>query len=328
MPRKKSSFVVAAPLAFVLMWASGPIAVETGLSSSSAPTFLLLRALGSAALCWGVWFFVRDRLPRTGPEWTRTVVVAILLQTVYQGFFFAAVGAGLPAGIIAVILGTQPILTTLITRPGRDRRFRAGLVIGLAGVVLTVSSALGAPSRAGTASMVTGLLFAFLALGAITGGTIVQGRTTNVGTWAALAIQYSISSAAFAVTTACTGGPRLTGHPAFFLALGWMVVVVSVGAAALLYFMVARGEVARVTSLFYCVPPVTALLDLLFSGTALTAVELAGIGLVVVAVALIRTGTSRFRRTTRTDTAPEPAAGAPESTKDGTSLARTRHGGR
>ncbi|GAA4524573.1 DMT family transporter [Amycolatopsis samaneae] len=303
MSRNNALFVIFAPIAFVLMWASGPIAVETGLASSSAPTFLLLRALGAAISCWVIWFFVRDRLPRTRPEWTRTVVVAILLQTAYQGFFFIAVGTGIPAGIVAVVLGTQPLLTTLITRQGRSPRFRAGLLIGLAGVALTVSSALGTTAAADVAGTLTGVLFAFLALLAITGGTVVQGRTTGVGTWASLAIQYSISSAAFAVTVACTGGPRLTGRPAFFLALGWMVAVISVGAAALLYFMVARGEIARVTSLFYCVPPVTALLDLLISGTALTALELAGIGLVLLAVALIQAA-PRERKTA------EPAPGA------------------
>ncbi|MEV4392525.1 DMT family transporter [Nonomuraea sp. NPDC049607] len=198
--------------------------------------------------------------------------------------------------IIAVVLGTQPIFTTLLTRPGHDRRFRTGLLIGLLGVILTVGPAFGSTSRASETGTLSGFLFAFLALGAITVATIVQGRSVGVGTWAALAIQCTISSAAFAVITACTGGLHLTSHPAFFLALGWMIVVVSVGAAALLYLMVAAGEVARVTSLFYCVPPVTALLDLLFSGTVLTAVEFVGIGLVVVAVALVPPTARQGRR--------------------------------
>ncbi|GAB3460895.1 hypothetical protein GCM10027570_46270 [Streptomonospora sediminis] len=110
------------------------------------------------------------------------------------------------------------------------------------------------------------MVFSLVALAGITFGTLMQGQLKRIGIWAFLALQSSISASVFSII-ALAGG-QLRAQPGFglFSAVGWMVAVVSVGATALLYVMIGRGEAVRVSSLFYCVPPVTALLDLNFVG--------------------------------------------------------------
>ncbi|HET6286854.1 MAG TPA: DMT family transporter [Amycolatopsis sp.] len=271
-----------APIAFVLMWASGAIAVLYGLEHSSVVTFLLLRALGAAAVSWLVWLVVRDPLPARQGQWARLIAVAILLQVFYQGFFFLALGTGAPAGVVAVLVGFQPVLTAILTRPGYDPTLYTGLALGFAGVAVTSASGIDL-SEVGS---VVGVLFSIAALVGITLGTLVQGRTVGVGVWASLALQSTISAIVYAVIALTTGNLRAQVNSELVAAVGWMVLVVSVGATALLYLMIGKGEATKVTSLFYCVPPVTALLDWAFFGRFLTVWEIAGVVLVSLAVAL------------------------------------------
>lgn len=289
MTARQRLYGTAGAAAFVVMWASGAIAVTFGLRDSDVLTFLSLRAAGAALISWLVWARLRDPLPSTRGEWGRVVAVAVLLQVGYQLAFFLALAHALPAGLLAVIVGCQPVLTALITRSGRGRTLWLGLLLGLVGVTLTVSSSLAAPGPAGLA----GVVFGILALLAITGGTVIQGTIRATGTWASLATQTTISTIVMATATVAATTPRLPTSGAFYLSLAWMVIVVSVGATALLYIMVSATETVRVTSLFYCVPPVTSALDYAVFGTRLTAVEIVGMAFVVVAIALIQTAQPR-----------------------------------
>lgn len=283
------------PGAFVVMWASGAIAVESGLGYTTPATFLTLRAAGAAVVSWCVWWWVRDRLPRSRRQWGEALAVGLLLQVGYQGFFFLALSTELPAGMLAVIVGVQPVLTALMTRTGRSGRLWAGLLAGLLGLTMTVQSSL----TAGSGS-VAGVLFAVAALGMITGGTLLQSKSTSVGIWATLAVQTTMSTVVLTIVTLLTGQFELPTTTVFYLPLSWMVLVVSVGATALLYSMVTKHHVVRVSSLFYCVPPLTAGLDFLIFGTALTSIQLTGMALVMAAVALIQTARSTH------ETSPDP----------------------
>jgi drug/metabolite transporter (DMT)-like permease len=76
----------------------------------------------------------------------------------------------------------------------------------------------------------------------------------------------------------------------FVFALGWLVIVLSLGAITLLYIMIRRGAAAKVASLFYLVPPVTAVFAFLLFGETLGVLALAGMALAALAVALVTRG--------------------------------------
>ncbi|WP_243658765.1 DMT family transporter [Tamaricihabitans halophyticus] len=270
------------------MWSSGALAVEFGLRHTNVANFLWLRALGAALISWLVWLAVRDALPRGRRQWVRLLLAGLFLQVGYQGLFFLAIWAELPAGIAVLIVGSQPILTALLSRQGRDARLWLGLLLGFGGLLLAVSSSLDGHATA------LGVAFAFGALLLITVGTLVQSTNKGVGIWSSLAVQTTVSTVAFGLLGA--GQLELPENGSFYLALGWMVVIVSVGATALLYLLVRRGAVTKVASLFYCVPAVAAILDYLVLGTKLGWSEVLGIAIVLAAVALIQAPRSRRSR--------------------------------
>lgn len=298
----------AAPAVFVLLWASGPPAVQAGLPHTTVPAFLFLRSAGAAALAWGVWALVRDPLPAGARSWLRLGAVALLMQVVYQGFFFLALAAGSPAATVIVIVALQPVLTAAVTGAGRGPAVWAGLALGVSGAALTAGAGLGELSGGDGGAL--GLACAFAALLGITAGTLVQGRASGTGLWASLALQSSLSAVVFAAVASAGGRMRFDWEPGLLVGAGWMAAVVSVGATALLYAMVARGEAAGVAALFFCVPPVTALLEWAVHGRVPSPVEAAGMVCAIAAIAAVRRGPAgRGRRRTGRPTAPASPSG-------------------
>ncbi|WP_017537661.1 DMT family transporter [Nocardiopsis halophila] len=287
-PAASAKAAAAAPAAFVLLWASGPLAVQLGLPHTTVPAFLFLRAAGAAALAWGIWALVRDPLPRGARRWLRLGAVALLVQVLYQGFFFLALAVGAPAATVVVIVALQPVLTAAVTGAGRGPAVWAGSALGVAGAALTAGA--GAGVLSGGEGGAAGVAFASAALLGITAGTLVQGRASGVGLWASLALQSTFSAAVFGAVALAGGRMRTDWEPGLLFGAGWMAAVVSVGATALLYAMVARGEAVRVSALFFCVPPVTALLEWAVHGRVPTPAAAAGMLCAAAAIGLVGRG--------------------------------------
>jgi drug/metabolite transporter (DMT)-like permease len=233
----------------------------------------------------------------SGAPWPRSwaaighlAVAGGLLHGVYLGGVFASISLGVPAGVSALIVGIQPLLTAAAAGPLLGERVSAqqwiGLLLGLIGVALVVWEKLG--QHLGTPF---GMALSGLALLGITAGTLYQKRfcggmdlrTGNVVQFVAAAALMAVSAALFE-----TMQVQWTGE--FVFALGWLCLVLSIGAISLLYLLIRRGAASRVASLFYMVPPVTALMAYPLFGETLNAAALAGMVLVVIGVALVNAG--------------------------------------
>jgi drug/metabolite transporter (DMT)-like permease len=280
---------VVEPVLFVLLWSSGAIVLPFGLAEVSPLPFLAVRAAGCAVVAWAVWALVRDALPAGRRGWARTVLVALLMQGAYQSCFFTALDQGIRPGLLVLIVSAQPLLTALVSR-SRGPLVWLALLLGLAGVGLAV----GADPRTGALS-ITGLVAACGALLAISAGTLVQSRASAGGVWAGLAVQSTISAVLFAALTGLLGAGRWHPGVAFAVSAGWMILLVSVGATALLYRMIRHRDAVAVTGLFFVVPTVTALGDHVVNGTVLTLPVTAGFALTVVALLLVRRATTSPR---------------------------------
>ncbi|MEJ2579347.1 MAG: DMT family transporter [Kineosporiaceae bacterium] len=274
---------MTAPWAFVLMWSSGAIFAELGLRYAAPFAFLAIRATLSAAIAWAVGVRIRDVMPADASAWRRTIGVGLVMQGGYQAMFFLSLHRGISAGTLAAVLGMQPLLTGMFTA-GRRAPW-TGLAIGLAGLFLVVADTIDPEDFTASAG---GVVAAVGALLCMTFGTIAQQRLTGTGLWSSIAIQQSAASGLFVPLALATGQTTVVADPRFWAAAAWMVIVVSTGATALLFVMVRQGNPTRVSSLFYLVPPVTALLDLVVYGHALALPQGAGTALVVLALLLVR----------------------------------------
>jgi drug/metabolite transporter (DMT)-like permease len=276
-----------APFLFVFLWSTGFLGAKLGLPHAEPLAFLFVRYLLVVALMGAIALAWRAPWPRDGRQWLHIGVSGLLVHALYLGGVFVAIGHGLPAGITALVVGLQPLLTaTLAGRLLGERvlaRQWAGLLLGFAGVALVVANKLG------RGFALDALWPAFVALLGITVGTLYQKRFCPHFDWRSGAVAQFLPSAI--VTGALVFAAdvyRIDWTGEFVFALGWLVLVLSVGAISLLNWLIRHGSAVNVASLFYLTPPTTALLAWLLFGETLAGPALAGMALAVFGVYLAR----------------------------------------
>lgn len=287
MPRKPEDLAIyAAPALFVVLWASGFVGAKFGLPYIEPLTFLAIRMIAVVFLLAIVALLTRPLWPDiTGIR--HSVVAGLLVHGVYLGGVFVAIDRRLPAGLSALVVSLQPVLTSTIANRFLGERVVArqwlGLALGIAGVYLVVAD----KTVAGEATAL-GWAAAVCALIGITIGTLYQKRFGGGIDWrSALVIQYASAGVFFATGSLLFETRAIHWTIELVAALAWLVLVLSLGAVWLLYFLIRRAAATRVTSLFYLTPPVTALMAWLLFGERLGALALIGMGICVVGVFLV-----------------------------------------
>lgn len=276
-----------APIAFVLLWATGFIGAKLGAPYAEPFTFLAVRfaiVVPIMALVAIAWRAEWPGFRKAG----HAVVTGALIHGVYLGAVFWAIEHGMSAGASAMIVGLQPVTTAALAAPllgeKLTRRLIAGLVIGLVGVVLVLLPRTDLSDTGANVATVTSCL---IALAGITIGTIYQkrfGTGTNLMTGAVWQYIGALAVVALAAFTLETGD--ITWHPEFIFALAWLVIVLSIGAVTLLMFLIRHSDVSRVAALFYLVPAVVAIIAFGLFGETLAPIQIAGMVCVATAVIL------------------------------------------
>jgi len=277
------------PLFFVFLWSTGFIAAKYGLPYAPPLSFLILR-------CLGVVLVLLPMAIASGAPWPsgrvkHVAVAGLLLQAGYLGGVWSAIKLGMPAGLSALIVGMQPILTAFaapLVGERVSRRQWLGLLLGLAGVALVVAAKV---RLNGLAPGAIGLCL--LALLSITAGTLYQKRfcprfDLRTGTL----IQFTASALLLLPLAVVLEDfrPTLTNvhwTPQFVGALLWSILALSIGAIFLLFRLISRNDATRVTSLLYLTPPATAVMAWLVFGESLSALGLAGMAVAVTGVAFV-----------------------------------------
>jgi drug/metabolite transporter (DMT)-like permease len=279
------------PLLFVALWSTGFIGAKFGLPYVEPLTFLAVRYAAVLVLMGLVVWRMRAPWPSTLRECGHIAVTGVLVHAVYLGGVFIAIGHGLPAGVAAIVVGLQPLLTALgagwLLREKVRATQWAGLAAGFAGVALVVAHKVAA--GAGLATLWTLLFPVAVALLAITAGTLYQKRyCPSFDLRTGSLIQFIPSLVLTGLAAAATETMHIEWTGSFVFALAWLVLVLSLGAVTLLNVLIRSGTAVNVASLFYLVPPCTALVAWALFGETLTGLALAGMGLTVFGVWLAR----------------------------------------
>ncbi|WP_210397399.1 DMT family transporter [Motiliproteus sediminis] len=248
------------PVLFVWLWSTGFIGAKYGLPYAEPFTLLAVRMLITLAALGALALFMRARWPGMTLA-GHTALVGVLIHGLYLGGVFYAIDGGMPAGLASLIVGLQPLLTSLAAVAFLGERVRwqqwLGLALGLCGVMLVLWEKLGSVS--GSFPLWT-LAWVLVSLVGISLGTVYQKRfCVGVELIPATFIQYCAALAFFAVGAFWLETRVIDWQLPFVLALGWLVLGLSVGAILLLMALIRRGAASQVASLFYLVPPVTAL---------------------------------------------------------------------
>ena len=286
----RTPWVAAMPALFVLLWSTGFIGAKLGLPHAEPFTFLLVRFVAVIAVLTVVAIAGRAPWPATWSEVGHGAVVGLLVHGAYLGGVFAAIERGVPPAVAALIVGLQPLLTAAAAGPFLGERVTGrqwlGLLIGLAGVALVVWEKLGFRTE-----NLTGSAFAVAALIGITVGTLYQKRhVSGMDLRTGAVVQFGAAALVMLPAALLFETMTIAWTGSFVFALGWLVIVLSLGAMPLLYLMIRRGAAAKVASLFYLVPPVTAVFAFLLFGETLGVSALFGMGLAALGVALATKG--------------------------------------
>lgn len=276
------------PLLFVGIWSTGFIAARLVAPYVDPLTFLSYRYLLSATAFIVIAISLRAPWPQGARAWGNALFAGVLLQGVYLGGVFWAVRHGLPAGIAALVVGLQPLLTALLALPllGETVGLRkwSGIVLGFGGALLVLEPRL----AAGLSGVAIGPLISVIAaMVGITFGTIWQKRTgaaADIRTHAAA--QFMGAAIVTIPIAALTESGRFEMTWQSWVGLLWSVFGLSVGAISLLLVMIRRGSVASVASLFYLVPPVVAVLAYLLFGEQLSLLQIGGMLIAAAGVAI------------------------------------------
>ena len=277
----------AFPLVFVLLWSTGFIGARLGLPHTEPLTFLLIRYIAVLACMTLVAVLTRAPWPSGASAWFHIGVAGLLLHGVYLGGVFIAISKGLPAGVASLVVGVQPLLTAVgagwLLQETVLKRQWLGLLLGLLGVGLVVFG------KIGSGFGMDALWPAVAALIGITAGTLYQKRYCAPFDWRTGAIAQFLPTALLTFVGAwLTETFRVDWTGELVFAMGWLVFVLSIGAISLLNWLIRHSDAVNVASLFYLVPPCTALVAWLLFDEAFTGMALAGMALTVWAVYLAR----------------------------------------
>lgn len=280
-------FIAATPALFVVLWSTGFIGMRLGIPFAEPFTFMLLRMLVVVGLLGVIALATRAPWPRSAHEAGHIAVAGLLVHATYLCGVLYAIHLQLPLGFVALIAGLQPVLTAVFANLFLGERLNArqwgGMALGMAGVAMVVAS----KYSLGTLN-VPALISAAIALCGITFGTLYQKRfCAHMDLRTGGLIQYSATGLVLLALSLSleTREVRWTGQ--FVFALGWLAIVLSIGAIGLLYLMIRRGAASRVASLFFLTPSVTAVMAWLLFGEALAPLAVAGLLVTAAGVALV-----------------------------------------
>jgi drug/metabolite transporter (DMT)-like permease len=278
-----------APILFVLLWSTGFVGAKYGLPYADPFIFLSARVLVAAILLFAIARILKLPIAIGISAVNRSFLIGFFLHACYLGGVFYSISQGMPAGVAAVVTSLQPVLVSLfavkVLGEKLTTRQIVGLFLGLAGVVLVLGPTL--DSQIPAISVVA----IVVALIGSTTATLLQKKIgADIPLLAGTAYQYLATGAILAVFAVATGGTQITWSLQFTSAFIWLVLVLSVGAILLLLWLLNSGSAASVSSLFYLVPPATALEAFFLFGEKVNTQGFLGIGVTALGVWLVIRG--------------------------------------
>jgi drug/metabolite transporter (DMT)-like permease len=276
-------------LLFVLLWSTGFVGAKYGLPYADPFVFLSVRVLIAAALLLVLVRVMKMPILIGKSAIMRSSLIGFFLHACYLGGVFYAISQGLPAGVAAVVTSLQPVLVSLIAVKVLGERLRstqvAGLLFGLVGVFLVLGPTF--DSHIPTA----GIVAIVVALIGSTSATLLQKKIgADIPLVAGTAYQYLFSGVVLGAIAIATRETNITWNVRFTAAFIWLLLVLSVGAILLLLWLLNTGSAASVSSLFYLVPPATAIEAFFLFGEKVNTQGFLGIGVTALGVWLVIRG--------------------------------------
>lgn len=263
------------PLTFVVLWASafatGSVATQDATPFAALAFRFSIVATGFFLVAWILSEFSKvDRR-----DLKHSVITGLLFHGLYLGGCWYSFSVGIPAGVSALIVCTQPILTAIFAGLllGEHVSFKnwVGLSLGFVGAALVLGVDFGEEFA------VAGLVANVIALGSITTATIWQRKFSQTLPLATNnAIQAGSAAVFHGVVMWFLEDPSIDLTLTFGLAMGWQIIAVSFGAFTILMYLINHNSASQTSALFFLVPPVAAVMGWVLLDEALSMIDIIG----------------------------------------------------
>ncbi len=282
-----------APLIFVSLWSTGFIAAKYSMQNADPFVFLCLRFTITAVALIPILLLFGAALPRRIWSFRHDMITGVLLHCGYLGFLFWPIKNGVPSGIVAIIIGVQPILTmalaSLYIGEHLDFRKLAGLLIGFVGISIVIIGKYGIALGSSGGLDLFDLSMCLVSLMSMALGVFYQKKFCDQSQLLpGTLMQYvagALATAFFALLFSETW--TIDWTPTFGIALIWQVLGLSIGAVMLLMYIIRNGEAGRLSSMFYLVPPLVVVEAHFLFGETLGVLSIAGMMVCVMGVYLV-----------------------------------------
>lgn len=279
--------VAAAPWLFVVLWSTGFVVARYGTEDAGPLTFLAIRLAIAGVVLGGI--AAATGMPRlTTHQFVWSGIAGLGMHAIYLGGVFLAISWGMPSGVGALIAGLHPVITAVTARGVLGERLRRvqwlGVALGFLGVIVVVADRMLAKSAGLTFGA---LLAAGLSVIGMSAGTLLQrrhGHSTPL-LWGT-ATQYLWSAVALALAALVHTDEGFTATTRSLFALAWAVVVLSIAAVLIMLWLLQREAAAKVSSLFFLTPALSAVEGAILFGERLGLLAVVGLVLALAGVAL------------------------------------------
>ena len=280
-----------APVIFVSLWSTGFVGAKYILPYSEPFVFLTIRYALAMTTLLIVARVMKEPLKISRAQVIQSIKVGVFLQVVYIGGVFYAISLGVSAGVTSVLVSIQPILVSVLAvkflneKLGTRKIF--GLILGFTGVLLLLLPKLFQGVFAFGYSGL-GIVSGVLALLGTTTGYLLQKKGgSDIPFVPGTAVQFATATVLFALASTLFEEWKITTSFQFFLALSWIVFALSIGSIFLLFYLLKNDSASSVSSLYYLVPPLTAIQAYLFFRERITWIGLLGMGLAAIGTLLV-----------------------------------------
>jgi len=271
------------PFLFVVLWSSAFITSKIIVQDASPFASLAFRfAIVTAGFfCFAV--FLKESLLASRKDMLEAAGTGILFHGLYLGGVFFAISKGMPAGLSALIVSLQPVLTGALAGPvlGEQVTWRqwVGIALGFGGAALVLGLDVG-----GELPLI-GIIATAISLLAVTAGTLWQKRLSGRLPLSVSNMYQAMAACIFHIAVMLMiEQPFLAFTPSFMLAMGWQILAVSFGAFTILMYLIKAGSASQTATLFFLVPPVSAVMGWLFVNEQLTAIDITGLIIATIGV--------------------------------------------
>jgi len=283
-------FIKFAPIIFVLLWATGFVGARLGTIDAEPLFFLFVRfAIAFALLGLFVIFWLKPKDVPWVEVW-HSMLIGVFLHGIYLGGVFYAVSKGMPAGVASLVVSFQPFFTVFIAYLWLGEQTSVWrllfFVSALAGIFLVLfpefNIAAAIPGITGITLFAT--LFSTIAISL---GAVYQKRhVKSLNLWLGTAAQYVGAASVVGLVSLFIESQNIVWSAPTIISMVWLVLVLSIGAIALLMYLIKQGDASSVASLFFLVPVVAFFMTWVLFGETLNAVQIFGSILVVVSVGI------------------------------------------